>query len=40
VFNAGRTVLGLMPHPENATDPLLGGTDGRAFFAGLVGALG
>ena len=23
-----KTVLGLMPHPEDATDPLLGGTDG------------
>jgi phosphoribosylformylglycinamidine synthase subunit PurQ / glutaminase len=39
IFNEGRTVLGLMPHPENATDPLLGGTDGRAFFDGLVSAL-
>ncbi|MGH7045977.1 MAG: phosphoribosylformylglycinamidine synthase subunit PurQ [Stellaceae bacterium] len=39
IFNASRTVLGLMPHPENATDPLLGSTDGAAFFAGLVGAL-
>jgi phosphoribosylformylglycinamidine synthase subunit PurQ / glutaminase len=39
IFNAGRTVLGLMPHPENVTDPLLGGTDGIAFFAGLAGAL-
>ena len=39
VFNDGRTILGLMPHPENATDPLLGGTDGQPFFAGLVGAL-
>ncbi|HZU91560.1 MAG TPA: phosphoribosylformylglycinamidine synthase subunit PurQ [Stellaceae bacterium] len=39
IFNEGRTVLGLMPHPENATDPLLGGTDGRALFAGLMGAL-
>jgi phosphoribosylformylglycinamidine synthase subunit PurQ / glutaminase len=39
VFNRGRTVLGLMPHPENATDPLLGGTDGQPFFAGLVAAL-
>ena len=39
IFNEGRTVLGLMPHPENATDPLLGGTDGQGFFAGLVGAL-
>ncbi|MGH7061432.1 MAG: phosphoribosylformylglycinamidine synthase subunit PurQ [Stellaceae bacterium] len=39
IFNKGRTVLGLMPHPENATDPLLGSSDGQAFFAGLAGAL-
>jgi phosphoribosylformylglycinamidine synthase subunit PurQ / glutaminase len=39
IFNAGRTVLGLMPHPENATDPLLGSTDGQGLFAGLVSAL-
>ena len=39
VFNRGRTVLGLMPHPEDATDPLLGSTDGQALFDGLVGAL-
>ena len=39
IFNETRTVLGLMPHPENAIDPLLGGTDGRAFFDGLVSAL-
>jgi phosphoribosylformylglycinamidine synthase subunit PurQ / glutaminase len=39
IFNDSRTILGLMPHPENATDPLLGGTDGRAFFDGLVSAL-
>jgi phosphoribosylformylglycinamidine synthase I len=39
IFNETRTVLGLMPHPENATDPLLGGTDGQDLFAGLVRAL-
>ena len=39
IFNESRTVLGLTPHPENATDPDLGGTDGQAFFHGLVGAL-
>jgi len=39
IFNDSRTVLGLMPHPENAVDPLLGSTDGRALFDGLVGAL-
>ncbi|MFZ9887695.1 MAG: phosphoribosylformylglycinamidine synthase subunit PurQ [Myxococcota bacterium] len=27
-----RNVLGLMPHPERRTEPLHGGTDGRAFF--------
>jgi phosphoribosylformylglycinamidine synthase len=39
IFNETGTILGLMPHPENATDPLLGGTDGQAFFAGLAAAL-
>ena len=39
IFNEARTILGLMPHPENVTDPLLGGTDGTAFFNGLVSAL-
>jgi phosphoribosylformylglycinamidine synthase len=39
IFNESRTVLGLMPHPEDATDPLLGSTDGQAFFAGLARAL-
>jgi len=39
IFNEGKTVLGLMPHPEDATDPLLGKTDGQALFEGLVGAI-
>jgi phosphoribosylformylglycinamidine synthase subunit PurQ / glutaminase len=39
IFNESGTVLGLMPHPENATDPDLGGTDGQAFFAALAAAL-
>jgi phosphoribosylformylglycinamidine synthase len=39
VLDAKKRVLGLMPHPEDATDPLLGSTDGSAFFEGLVGAL-
>jgi phosphoribosylformylglycinamidine synthase len=39
VFNQTRTVLGLMPHPENSTDPLLGCTDGQGLFDGLVSAL-
>jgi phosphoribosylformylglycinamidine synthase len=40
IFNNAKTVLGLMPHPEDATDPLLGSTDGRPLFEGLVEALG
>jgi phosphoribosylformylglycinamidine synthase I len=39
VFNEGRTVLGLMPHPERAFDPAHGNTDGRAFFTGLMETL-
>ena len=40
VFNETKTVLGLMPHPENASDALHGGTDGLALFQGLAKALG
>ena len=36
VFNARFNVLGLMPHPENLIDPLVGGTDGRGMFEGLA----
>ncbi len=32
-------VLGLMPHPEDLVDPLMGGTDGKPLFDGLVEAL-
>ena len=39
VFNETRTVLGLMPHPENSTDPLLGCIDGQGLFNGIVSAL-
>ena len=39
ILNANRNVLGLMPHPENATDPKLGGTDGRGLFASIVANL-
>ncbi len=39
IFNDTKTVLGLMPHPENAIEPLHGGTDGRGLFDGMVGAL-
>jgi phosphoribosylformylglycinamidine synthase len=32
-------ILGLMPHPEDATDALHGSTDGKALFEGLAEAL-
>jgi phosphoribosylformylglycinamidine synthase len=32
-------VLGLMPHPEHATDELTGSVDGARLFASLAGAL-
>ncbi len=41
ITNAGRNVVGLMPHPEHAVDTVLSeGTDGLAMFAGLLGAIG
>jgi phosphoribosylformylglycinamidine synthase len=39
IFNDSKTVLGLMPHPENATEALIGGIDGLALFGGLAAAL-
>ncbi|HWE76681.1 MAG TPA: phosphoribosylformylglycinamidine synthase subunit PurQ [Stellaceae bacterium] len=39
IFNETKTVLGLMPHPEDATHPLQGSLDGVPFFSGLVEAL-
>ncbi|MCU0504417.1 MAG: phosphoribosylformylglycinamidine synthase subunit PurQ [Chloroflexi bacterium] len=36
VANAGGNVAGLMPHPERATEGILGSDDGRAIVASLV----
>jgi phosphoribosylformylglycinamidine synthase I len=38
VCNEARNVLGLMPHPEHAVDPLLGSGDGALLLASLVDA--
>ena len=38
ILNAGRNVLGMMPHPERASDPLLGSTDGHLILGSLVAA--
>jgi phosphoribosylformylglycinamidine synthase len=38
VCNAGRNVVGLMPHPERASDPLLGSEDGAVLLRALLGS--
>jgi phosphoribosylformylglycinamidine synthase len=38
VCNAGGNVLGLMPHPERCSEPILGNTDGLALLASAVEA--
>jgi phosphoribosylformylglycinamidine synthase I len=38
VVNGRGNVLGLMPHPEHAVDPLLGSADGGLILASLVDA--
>ena len=38
VTNEAGNVLGLMPHPEHAVDPLLGPTGGVAVLEGLLRA--
>ncbi len=39
ILNAGRNVLGLMPHPERAAEAVLGGEQGRALFEGMISQL-
>ena len=39
VCNAAGNVLGLMPHPEHAVDPLTGSEDGLRLFESVVPAL-
>jgi phosphoribosylformylglycinamidine synthase len=38
VLSQGRNVMGLMPHPEHAVDPLLGPVGGRPLLEGLLSA--
>jgi phosphoribosylformylglycinamidine synthase subunit PurQ / glutaminase len=38
VVNEAGNVMGLMPHPEHAVDPLLGSADGALILASLVDA--
>jgi phosphoribosylformylglycinamidine synthase len=38
--NEARNVVGMMPHPERACEPLLGGTDGLVILQSMVQAIG
>lgn len=40
VTNSTGNVVGLMPHPERASNPLLGSTDGRVLLSALLFAAG
>jgi phosphoribosylformylglycinamidine synthase len=40
LVNDRRNVLGMMPHPERAVDPLLGSADGLALFESLLARVG
>jgi len=39
ILNRERNVLGMMPHPERASDPLMGSTDGLIIFQSMVAAM-
>ncbi len=36
IINKAGNVLGMMPHPERATEEILGGTDGRLIFSSIL----
>ncbi len=39
IANAHFNVMGMMPHPERASEKILGSADGRGIFASLVNSL-
>ena len=39
VRNERGNVIGLMPHPEHAVEPAIGGTDGLVLLGSLVDAV-
>ncbi len=39
ICSEGGNVVGLMPHPERACEPILGSSDGLVLFESVVGAL-
>jgi phosphoribosylformylglycinamidine synthase I len=39
ILNESRNVMGLMPHPERATEPLMGSSDGLVIFQSMISAV-
>ena len=39
ICNRERNVLGMMPHPERCSDPILGSADGRLVWESLLQAV-
>jgi phosphoribosylformylglycinamidine synthase len=39
ICSAGGNVVGMMPHPERAAEPELGGSDGLKIFQSMIGAM-
>jgi phosphoribosylformylglycinamidine synthase subunit PurQ / glutaminase len=39
ILNGGRNVMGMMPHPERASEALLGSTDGAAIFKSVLASM-
>ena len=38
IYSPNRRVLGLMPHPEDLVDPMMGGADGKPLFDAIAAA--
>ena len=38
ILNRERNVMGMMPHPERATEPLMGSSDGLTIFESMLRA--
>jgi phosphoribosylformylglycinamidine synthase len=39
ILNVGRNVLGMMPHPERASEALMGGDDGLLIWRSMLAAV-
>lgn len=39
ILSRERNVMGMMPHPERASDPLMGSTDGLVIFQSMAAAM-